>query len=145
MQGFGEDSAAHPASGAARESGFNAPGPVQIGDAAKRLAVQGDSEGVEVPQGVRHQPFTAGLVDGPGAAFHHGDLKSGAGGVDGRGQARRSGAGDQEIVHDSLANAEFSTETRVLSRAALRVVNASAVIHAECTNGNASPSIATAT
>ena len=107
--------------------------------------MRGDSEGVEVSQRVRHQPFPAGLVDGSGAAFHHGDLKSGAGGVDGRGQPRRTGAGDQKIVHDSLANAEFSTETRVLSSAALRVVNASAVTHAEWTSGSASPSIATAT
>ena len=145
VQGFRQHGAPHPASGAAREAGLHAPGPVKVGDAAKRLAVRVDSDGVEVPQRVRHQPFPAGLVNGTGAAFHHGDLKSCAGGVDGRGQPRGSGAGDQKIVHESLANAEFSTDTRVLSRAALRVVNASAVTHAEWTSGSASPSTATAT
>ena len=103
------------------------------------------SDGVEVTQRVRHQPFTAGLVDRAGPALDDGDLQSGPGGVDGRSQTGRSGTGHQKVVHESLANAEFSTLTRVLSNAALRVVNARAVTQAVWTSGSANPSMATAT
>lgn len=46
---------------------------------------------LEVAKRVRHPPFPASLVGGAGAAFHHGDIES--------------GAADQKIVHAGLANA----------------------------------------
>ena len=95
--------------------------------------------------GVRHQAFTARLVDGPAPTLHDDDLESGAGAVDRGGQPGRPAARDEQVDHRSLASAAFSTLIRVVSSAALSTVNTSAVIHAVCTSGSATPSRTTAT
>ena len=61
------------------------------------------------------------------------------------GQTRGPAAGDEQVDHVRLASAEFSTLTRVRSSAALSTVKTRAVSHAECTKGNAMPSMTTAT
>ena len=54
-------------------------------------------------------------------------------------------SGDEQVDHVRLASAAFSTLIRVLSSAAFSTVKTSAVIHAVCTRGSATPSATTAT
>ena len=70
------------------------------------------------------KPFAARLVDGPAATFHDDDLESGAGAVDRGGQPGRAAACHEQVDHRSLASAAFSTLIRVISSAALSIVNA---------------------
>ncbi len=118
---------------------------VQVGDAAEGLAAQWNPDALKLLDGVRHEPFAAGLVDGTGTAVDDDGVQSGAGGVDRRGQSGRPAAGDEQIDHANLANAEFSMLMRLRSSRALRTVKVSAVIHAPCTRGSAMPSATTAT
>ena len=136
---------AHAEPAAVAESSSDTTLPVEIGDAAERLALRMDAEAVQLVHGVRHQAFTARLVDDPAPTLHNHDLESGAGAVDRGGQPGRPAARDQQIDHRSLASASFSTLIRVVSSAALSAVNVSAVIHAVCTSGSATPSRTTAT
>jgi hypothetical protein len=94
---------------------------------------------------MRHQAFTTRLVDRSAAAFGDNHLQPRPRTVNRGSQTGGPAADDQEIDHLRLANAAFSTLTRVLSNHALRIEKASAVIHAECTNGSAAPSAITAT
>ena len=94
---------------------------------------------------MRHQPLAARLVDDAAPTLDHHDIESCAGAVDRGGQPGRASARDQQVDHRSLASAAFSTLIRVLSSAALSTVNTSAVIHAVCTSGSATPSTTTAT
>ena len=100
---------------------------------------------LQMAQRVRHQPFAARVVDYTPTAFGDNNFQSGPSGVNCRGQTGRAAADDEQVDHLSPASAAFSTRTRVLSNHALSVVNASAVIHALCTNGKATPSAITAT
>ena len=145
LQGLRQHRAADPHALAGAEIRVHPPGVVQIGNAAKRPAVQRDAERLELGDGVRHQTFPAGLVDGPAAAVDDDGVQSGPGGVDGGGQPRGPGSGDDEIGHDNRANAAFSVLIRVARSAALSTVNTSAVIQAVCTSGSAMPSATTAT
>jgi len=145
VQGFGQDRSAHTEARSGPEVRLDAVGVVQIGDSPKRLAVQWDTDGLQLLDGVRHQPFAARLVDRSLPAVDHDGLQTGARGMDGGGQAGGSAAGDDEVDHDSLASAVFSTWMRLLSRAALSTVKLSAVIQAVCTRGSAMPSATTAT
>ena len=135
----------HSATGAGAESSSDTTLPVEIGDAPERLTRGIHAEAVQLPHGMGHQPFTARLVDGPATTFHDDDLEARAGAVDRGGQPGRSPACNQQVDHRSLASAAFSTLIRVVSSAALSIVNASAVIHAVCTSGSATPSRTTAT
>ena len=96
-------------------------------------------------QGMGHQAFTTCLVDRSGAAFGHNHLQPGPSTVDRSSQTGGPAADDQKIDHVRLASAAFSILTRVLSNHALRIEKASAVTHAECTKGSATPSAITAT
>ena len=99
----------------------------------------------QVPKGMRHQPFTAGLVYRSGAPLDDDHFQSGLRAVHGGGQSGRSAADDEQVNHVRLASAAFSTLTRVFNSIALSTVNSRAVIHAVCTNGSATPSAITAT
>ena len=94
---------------------------------------------------MRHHAFAAGLIQHPGSALDDGDLKPGPRSVQRGGQTRWPAACDEQVDHDRLTSAEFSTLTRARSRAALSTVKTRAVSHAECTKGNAMPSMTTAT
>ena len=104
-----------------------------------------NTETFQLPDGVWHQPFTAGLVDGSAAPFDDNHLKPRPRAVQRGGQPGRAAASDEQVDHVRLASAAFSTLIRVLSSAALSTENTSAVIHAVCTNGSATPSATTAT
>ena len=149
LRGFGERGvqfgAPHPHARTGAELGARRPATVGVGDTGERLAVHHHSERLKMTQCVRHQTLAAGLVDGsaPTVEDHH--LQPRAGGVRRGGQTGRATAGDQQVDHDSLAKASFSTRIRVVSRTALRTVNTSAVIQAVCTRGSATPSAMTAT
>jgi hypothetical protein len=103
-----------------------------------------DPEAFQLPHGVRHQPFAAGLVDGSAAPFDDDHVKPRPCSMQGGGQPRRA-TSDEQVDHVKLDSAAFSTLIRVLSRAALSTENTSAVIHPVCTNGSATPSATTAT
>ena len=102
-------------------------------------------ETLEMAQGMGHQAFTARLVDRSAAAFGDNHVQPRPSTVDRSSQTGGPAADDQKIDHVRLASAAFSTLTRVLSNHALRIEKASAVTHAECTNGSATPSAITAT
>ena len=118
---------------------------VEIGDSTKRLAPQGNTELLELPDGVRHEPLAAGLVDRTTATVDNHGVQPGPGRVRRGGQSRRSGAGHDQIGHDSLISAAFSALIRARKRKPLRTVKAKAVIQAVCTKGSAIPSATTAT
>ena len=118
---------------------------IEVADTPKLPALQRDTEALQLAHGVRHQALAAGLVDGAGASLHDGDVQAGARRVQGGDQTRRAAACHQEVDHVRLANALFSVAIRVRSSAALRIVKTSAVIHALCTSGSATPSATTAT
>jgi NAD(P)-dependent dehydrogenase (short-subunit alcohol dehydrogenase family) len=99
----------------------------------------------QLPHGVRHQPFAAGLVDGSAAPFDDDHVKPRPCSMQRGSQACRATTGDEQVDHVKLDSAAFSTLIRVLSRAALSTENTSAVIHPVCTNGSATPSATTAT
>ena len=96
-------------------------------------------------QGMGHQAFTTRLVDRSAAAFGYNHVQPRPSAVDRSSQTGGPTTDDQKIDHVRLASAAFSTLTRVLSNHALRIEKASAVTHAECTNGSATPSAITAT
>ena len=104
-----------------------------------------NAEPLQVPHGVRHQPFAAGLVDRSAAPLDDDDLQPRPRAVQRGGQPGRAAARDEQVDHVRLASAAFSTLIRVRSSAALSTVKTSAVIHAVCTNGSAMPSTMTAT
>ena len=97
-----------------------------------------------MPNGVWHQPFAAGLVDGSAAPFDDDHLESRPSSVQCSGQPGRATASDEQVDHVRVSSAAFSTLIRILSSAALSIENTSAVIHAVCTNGSATPSAMTA-
>ena len=136
---------AHTAPGTALEIRLDVPGTVPVADTPDRFAERVDRETLQMAQGVRHQAFTTRLVDRSPAALGDNHLESRPSTVDRSSQTGRPTADDQKIDHVRLASAAFSTLTRVLSSHALRIEKASAVIHAECTNGSATPSAITAT
>ena len=94
---------------------------------------------------MRHESLAAGLVDRTAATVDDHGVQPGPGRVRRGGQTRRSGAGHDQIGHDSLVSAAFSALIRALSRRPLRTVKATAVIQAVCTSGSAIPSATTAT
>ena len=104
-----------------------------------------NTETLQLPHRVRHQPFAAGLVDGSAAPFDDDHLQPRPRAMQCGGQPRRATASDEQVDHVRLSSASFSTRIRVLSSAALSTENTSAVIHAEFTNGSATPSATTAT
>ena len=93
---------------------------------------------------MRHHAFAARLVQHAVSALDDGDVQPGLRAVQCGGQPRGTATGDQQVDHARTARAEFSTLIRVRRSAALHTVKTSAVIHAECTNGNAIPSTTTA-
>ena len=96
-------------------------------------------------QGMRHQAFTTRLVDRSATPFGDNDIQPGSGSVDRGGQSGRAATDHQKVDHVRLANAAFSTLTRVLSSHALSNEKTRAVSHAVCTSGSATPSAITAT
>jgi len=117
---------------------------VQVADAVQWPALWPNPEAVQVPDCVWHQPFPAGLIHSSAAPLDDDHVKPRPRAAQGGGQSRRTAAGDQQIDHVRLASAKFSTLIRVLSSAALSTEKTSAVIHALCTNGSATPSAMTA-
>ena len=136
---------AHTAPGAALEFRVDVPHTVPVADTPDRLAERMHGEALKMAEGMGHQAFTARLVDRSAAAFGDNHVQPGPSTVDRSGQTGGPAADDQKIDHLRLASAAFSTLTRVLSNHALRTEKASAVTHAECTNGSATPSAITAT
>src|SRR5271154_2332491 len=136
---------AHTAPGAAFEFRVDAPRTVLVADTPDRLAERMHRETLQMAQGMGHQAFTARLVDRTAAAFCDNHVQPRTGAVDRGSQTGRPSADDQKVDHVRLARAAFSTLTRVFSNHALRIEKASAVTHAECTNGSAAPSAITAT
>ena len=136
---------AHAAPGAGPEWRVDVTVAVQVGDAVEWPARCLDAEAFQLPEGVWHQPFTAGLVYGSAAPLDDEDLESGPRAVQCGGQSGRAATGDKQVDHVRLASAAFSTLIRFLSSAALSTVNARAVIQAVCTSGSATPSATTAT
>ena len=115
-----------------------------------RVPDEGDAEVGQRRHRARHQPLAAGLVDDALAGLDDGDVEAGPGGVQGGGQPDRAAAGDEQVTHrrtapGSVRSAAFSTRIRTASRTALSSVKTSAVIHAACTSGSATPSTTTAT
>ncbi len=100
---------------------------------------------VQMAQRVRHQPFTAGFIDHTLAPFGDNDFQPGPSTVNRSRQPGGTAADDEEVDHVRPASAASSTLTRVLSSHTLSVENTTAVIHAPCTSGNATPSAITAT
>src|ERR1700722_2770492 len=136
---------AHTAPGTAVEFRVDVPRTVPVADTPDRLAERMHRKTFQMAQGMGHQAFTARLVDRSAAAFGDNHVQPRPGSVDRSSQPGGPAAGDQKVDHLRLASAAFSTLTRVLSNQALRIENASAVTHAECTNGSAAPSAITAT
>ena len=136
---------AHSSPRAGPELGTDPPLAVHIGDARERPPLRLDPEAFQLPHGMRHQPFAAGLVDGSAAPFDDDHLEPRPRAVQRGGQPRRATTSDEQIDHVRLASAAFSTLIRVLSSVALSTENTSAVIHPVCTNGSATPSATTAT
>lgn len=136
---------AHAAPSAGPERRVDATVAVHVADAAKWLALHRNLEALQLPDSVWHQPLTAGLVDRSASAFDDDDLESRPGGVQCGGQSRRATPADEQIDHVSLASAAFSTVIRDRSSAALATVKTTAVTHAVCTSGRATPSKTTAT
>ena len=136
---------AHTAPGAALEFRVDVPRTVPVADTPDRLAERMHRETLQMAQGMGHQAFTTRLVDRSAAAFGDNHVQPRPSTVDRSSQTGGPAADDQKIDHVRLASAAFSTLTRVLSNHALRIENASAVTHAECTNGSAAPSAITAT
>ncbi len=130
---------------AALERCVDVPGGVAVADAPERPSVRVHPQTVQMPQGVRHQALTAGLIDHTGAPLDDDHLQAGPGAVQRSRQAGRTASDDEQVDHDRLASAAFSTRIRVLSRTALKTENSSAVSHAVCTKGSAKPSVMTAT
>ena len=122
--------AAHAQPGARLERRLDAAVGVHIGDAAKRFAVQSNTESLQLPHGVRHQTLSAGLVDGSAAPVDDDDVEAGPYGVQCGGEPGRAASGDEQVDHFRLARAEFSVLSRVRSSAALQTVKTTAVIHA---------------
>ena len=118
---------------------------VPIADSPDRFAVRMHFKALQVAQGMRHQPFTAGLVDRSAAPFGDDHFQSGPSAVYCGSQAGRAAADDEKVDHVRPASAAFSILTRVLSSHALSIENTNAVTHAVCTNGSATPSATTAT
>ena len=136
---------AYAAPRAMAERRLDVPGAVPVADPPEWLAVRVHAKPFQVPQRMRHQAFTAGLVDRPAALFDDDHFQSGVRAVDGGGQSGRAPSDDEEVDHARLASALFSTWIRVLNKTALRIVNTTAVIHAVWTSGSAMPSAITAT
>ena len=136
--------ATHAHSDAGPEPGIDPMGLVEVGDAVKRPAAQRDTELLQLGHGVRHQALAAGLVDRPLPAVGDDDVESGPGGMQAGDQPGRSATHDEEIDHVRLASARFSVPIRVRSSIAFATVNTSAVSHAVCTSGSATPSAITA-
>src|SRR5262245_2905567 len=106
---------------------------VEVGDAAEPLARGLRAEQVELAHRVRHQAFTAGLVDGALTFLDDDRLEAGPRSVDGGGQARRPAPRDHQVDHVEGVrdrSALSSTEIRVHNSSALRTVNTSAVTQA---------------
>ena len=118
---------------------------VQIADAAEWLALCLDAKAFQLPDGVRHQPFTAGFIYRSGAPLDDDYLEPRPGAVQCGGQSGWATAGDKQVDHVRLASAAFSTLIRVRSNAAFSTEKARAVIQAVCTRGSAAPSAMTAT
>jgi hypothetical protein len=135
----------HAAAGARPEGRLDLSIAVEVANPVEGLAFCFDAQVCQVCKGVRHHAFTAGLVDGPDAPFDDGHLESSLRAVQCGGQSRRTPAADEQVDHDRLASAAFSTVSRVLSRTAFKTVKTTAVIHAVCTRGSAMPSTTTAT
>ena len=136
---------AHTAPGATLEFRVDAPRTVPVADTPDRLAERMYRETLKVAQGMGHQAFTARLVDRSATAFGDNHVQPRTGTMDRSSQTGGPTADDQKVDHVRLASAAFSTLTRVLSNHALRIEKASAVTHAACTNGSATPSAITAT
>jgi len=136
---------AHTAPGAALEFRVDVPSTVPVADTPDRLAERMYRKTLKMAQGMGHQAFTARLIDRSAAAFGDNHVQPGPSTVDRGSQTGGAAADDQKVDHVRLASAAFSTLTRVLSNHALRIEKASAVTHAECTNGSATPSAITAT
>lgn len=133
---------------------------VDVADAAERLAGHRDAQLPEAAYASRHQALPAGLVDGGGPRLHDHDLEAGERAVDGGGQSGRAAARDQQVDHEAApaewteagarsrppsVRAASSQPIRTRSSTRLSTVKPSAVIHALCTSGSATPSATTAT
>ena len=136
---------AHAAPCPGTEFGVDSPLASQVADAAEWLALHGNSEVFQLSDGVWHQPFPARFIYGTTAPFEENHLKARPPAVQRGGQSGRAAASDKQVDHVRLASAAFSTLIRVLSSAAFSTENTSAVIHAVCTKGSATPSAITAT
>ena len=136
---------AHAAPRPGTEFSVDSPLAGQVADAAEWLALHGNAEVFQLSDGVWHQPFTAGFIYGCTAPFDDNHLKARPPAVQRGGQSGRAAASDKQVDHVRLASAAFSTLIRVLSSAAFSTENNSAVIHAVCTKGSATPSATTAT
>ena len=145
----------HPTADTVAEGRLGSMGPGEVADADQVVALRFDGERFERGDRTGHQPLAAGLVDRAGSLVPHGDIETRTSGVEGGGETGGPAADDEQVSHDTVseagavasreASASFSTRSRTVSSAALSTVNTTAVIHAECTSGNANPSTTTAT
>ncbi len=139
---------AYAASGAGAEPRLGGAAPVEVADALDVLALRVQPEPVERGHGAGQQPLAAGLVDRSGARLAEHDVEAGAGRDQGGGEADGASSGHHQVPHPAATDsrrARSSTRIRVVSSAALSTVKPSAVIHAPCTSGRATPSTTTAT
>ena len=135
-----------------------------IADAAEVATRRIHPEFGESRNGARHQALAAGLVDrlrGTGKArVDDRHVQSGPRRVERGGQPGGAGPGDQQVDHapdevdafadweigaEAEASASSSARIRTRSKIAFSTVNVTAVSHAVCTIGNATPSTTTAT
>ena len=121
---------AHAAPGARSEWRIDASVGVQVADAAEWPAPHINSEALQVPDGVWHQPFATGLIDWSAAPLDHDYLQPCPSPVQCGCQPRRAAARDKQVDHVKLAKAAFSTLIRVRSTAAFSAEKARAVIQA---------------
>ena len=151
-----QDGPADPAPGGCREEVLGRPCATQVPDPGEGVSGGVDPEPGERGDGARHEALPARLVDRGRPWFDDDDGQAGEPPLDGRGEADRPTADDQEVGVGGHAgaglpeltdrSARSSVGIRKPSRStAFSTVNATAVTQAVCTRGRAAPSTATAT
>ena len=123
---------------------------VAVADAGQPVPHGIHAQAGERGQRTGHEPLAARLVHRPWPGLDHHHAQACPACLDGRGEAHRAAAHHEDVdLHRcgaTVASARSSAGMRKpRSSTALSTVNATAVTHAVCTRGRASPSTTTAT
>ena len=159
VQGRVQRGAAHAEARPGLEVVLDVPGAAAVADPEQRVALRVHPEPRERRHRSRHEPFAARLVDRRPARLDDDDVQPGEPCLYRGGKPDRPPAHDEHVgvethvvvealsgAHRAPARARSSAGIRNLrSSTALSSVNTSAVSHAVCTSGSATPSTTTAT